>query len=319
MLWDECSWAMRKGMPDGIPGNESSLSQNYAKSWDTPTSITRFSHSLIIYAQLGGAGLRPANKHVNSRIYICQARHIPQAGGLPQRAKSLARVYTEVLHFYLQPSAIAQKHLILNAFILKGRNATPFSPCRTAPTHHAEHIYPPPIVFTSLVGHVCPPPLVFTPIWPLPPWWLKGESRSAKLRCIRARPTTWSRITISSAFTVHKRTGHGRTPCLPCRFCPYNFLSVCHIFRFNTFYVQNAPLASQNTHKFAKMPMGGVILRRIILWFQDFFTFLRVKEKFFGMVTIHRSHEFFTFSHEKRLNDADFCKAQTIELRFHKD
>ena len=44
-----------------------------------------------------------------------------------------------------------------------------------------EWIYPGEI-WTSLGGHTCPPRLVHSS-----PWWLKAESRSAKLRCIRAR------------------------------------------------------------------------------------------------------------------------------------
>ena len=67
------------------------------------------------------------------------------------------------------------------------------------------------------------------------------------------------------------------------------------------------------------MALGGVILRGNILPFQEFFTFLRVKEKFFGMVTIHDRHEFFAFGCEKRLNDADFYELQTTGFPFPKE
>lgn len=67
------------------------------------------------------------------------------------------------------------------------------------------------------------------------------------------------------------------------------------------------------------MALGGVILRGIILLFQEFFTSLRVKEKFFGMVTIHDRHEFFAFGCEKRLNDADFYELPTTGFPFPKE
>ena len=38
------------------------------------------------------------------------------------------------------------------------------------------------LVRISPVGHACPTGLIISP-----PWWLKAEGRSAKLRCIRAR------------------------------------------------------------------------------------------------------------------------------------
>lgn len=68
-----------------------------------------------------------------------------------------------------------------------------------------------------------------------------------------------------------------------------------------------------------KWHWGGVILRENILPIQEFFTFLRVKEKFYEMVTIHHSHESFAFYREKRLNDADFYELPTTGFPFPKE
>ena len=125
--------------------------------------------------------------------------------------KCLARVYTEVLHFYLQPSATW-----LSSFSLPSAACFQpicFHPIRPQPfpsafqstcrllsvdrfTFSLSHFQPFTkngiyfdLYFTGLRGHVCPPEGHTCPLRPVTclPWWLKAESRSAKLWCIRAR------------------------------------------------------------------------------------------------------------------------------------
>ena len=149
--------------------------------------------------------------------------HHPFSGRTPKRAgrktchpsKCLARVYTEVLHFYLQPSATLLSSFSLPsavyfqpyAFIPSNRSF--FSSASRSTCHllsvdrftfslsHFQRVTKYDIYFglyfTGLRGHVCPTGGHMCPHRPAAclPWWLKAESRSAKLWCIRARATDY--------------------------------------------------------------------------------------------------------------------------------
>ena len=86
-----------------------------------------------------------------------------------------ARIYTGVLHFYLQPSAT-----MVFLTCLVGQVCPPFG--HTCPTR----LLPPMPKNSFPQSFTIPPRFILSP-----PWWLKAEGRNAKLRCnARARVGT---------------------------------------------------------------------------------------------------------------------------------
>ena len=97
--------------------------------------------------------------------------------GWDNPGSSPTRAYTPrfcISTFTLQPIYFQSTDLLSDCLISSGlkKNGIYFSLFFTNLGGHA----------CSPVGHLCPPRLATST-----PWWLKGESRSAKPRCIRAR------------------------------------------------------------------------------------------------------------------------------------
>ena len=103
---------------------------------------------------------------------------------------TLARVYTEVLHFHFHPShiqpSVFSRLLSVDRFTFSLPHFQTLAKIGIYFGRFSTGAFLP---FTGLGGHTCPPIGHTCPPRPVQPapWCVKGESGSAKLWCIRAR------------------------------------------------------------------------------------------------------------------------------------